>query len=144
MNWVIKLNQTKIKQMTKQAIDNLISELEAGRSEQLKKYLAMIARFHRYSCGNIILISLQRPDATRVAGFKAWQRLGRSVKSGEKAIRILSPVVIRNRDDAEEEKLVTFKSACVFDISQTNGKPLTEFAKVQGDPGEYMGVFSTS
>ena len=135
----------QIRQMARQAVDNLISAVEAGKSEHFKAYLAAMGRFHRYSFGNQLLIHLQKADAKRVAGFHTWKKLGRQVKKGEKAIRILAPVLLKLggestelkrilREDIEE-KVVTFRSACVFDVSQTDGKPLAEFAKVCGNPG---------
>ena len=123
--------------MASQAMDELVAAVEAGKSDQLKTYLAMMGRFHRYSLGNQLLISFQRPDATRVAGYRTWMQLGRRVKRGEKAIRILAPIVRRTKDEDEDEKVVSFRSACIFDVSQTDGKPLAEFARVGGDPGEY-------
>jgi antirestriction protein ArdC len=118
--------------------------LERGESEALKNYLRVMSRFHRYSWGNILLIHIQRPDATRVAGFHAWHRLQRHVRKGEKGIVILAPMVGRRRfaDDeelAEDEQthVFGFRAAHVFDVSQTEGEPLPEFATVKGDPQEY-------
>jgi len=122
--------------MASQAMDELVAAVEAGKSEQLKTYLATMGRFHRYSLGNQLLISFQRPDATRVAGYRTWMQLGRRVKRGEKAIRILAPILWRTKNEDEDEKVVSFRSACIFDVSQTDGKPLVEFARVGGDPGE--------
>ena len=121
--------------MASQAMDELVTAVEAGQSEQLKTYLAMMGRFHRYSLGNQLLISFQRPNATRVAGYRTWSQLGRRVKRGEKAIRILAPIMWRTKNEDDEDKVVSFRSACIFDVSQTEGKPLAEFAKVNGDPG---------
>jgi len=120
--------------------------LDDGHSESLKAYLAMLGRFHRYSLGNVILIALQRSDATRVAGYRTWQRLGRQVKQGERAIRILAPIAYRRRKEEqssdeekpEVEKVLAFKPAAVFDVSQTDGEPLAEFARVSGDPAEHL------
>ena len=78
-------------QLIKQAVDFLIQQLEAGKSETLTAYLAAMARFHQYSFGNILAIARQRPTATRVAGFRTWKELGRFVKKGEKGIQILAP-----------------------------------------------------
>jgi antirestriction protein ArdC len=106
-----------------------------------------MGRFHRYSVGNAILIQLQKPDATHVAGFRAWQRLGRHVRKGQHGIAIMAPVVYRRKtqqerseknDDQDTETVSTFKTAYVFDISQTEGKPLPEFARTRGDPGAYL------
>ena len=124
--------------------------LDDGYSDSLKAYLAMLSRFHRYSISNVILIGLQRPDATRVAGYRTWQQLGRQVKQGERAIRILAPITYRTRKEGQKRdgeaeqkdddagEVLAFKSAAVFDVSQTDGKPLTEFARVSGDPAEHL------
>jgi hypothetical protein len=92
-------------QLIKQAVDFLIQQLEAGKSETLAAYLAAMARFHSYSFGNILQIARQRPTATRVAGFYAWKEFGRFVKRGEKGIQILAPMVghRRRKDTTEQE-----------------------------------------
>ena len=81
-----------------------------------------------------------------MAGFRTWQKLGRQVKQGEKGIRIYAPIVWRKKDNKqgseegdEAEELVRFRSVCVFDVGQTDGKPLPEFAQARGEPGEYTG-----
>jgi antirestriction protein ArdC len=126
------------KSRTDKAFDELAAALEAGQSETLTKFLAAMARFHRYSFGNVLLLSMQRPDATQVAGFNAWRKLGRHVKRGEKGLAIIAPIVYRKDDEAEEGRAVRgFKVAHVFDVSQTEGEPLPEFASVAGDPGTY-------
>jgi hypothetical protein len=126
----------------------LIEQLEQGHSEGLTAYLTAMGRFRRYSFGNILEISRQKPDATRVAGMYAWNQLGRRVKKGEKGIRILAPVIgIGRKKDAEAEKdirtqnqamLVGFRSAYVWDISSTEGRDLPELSsEVSGDVGVY-------
>jgi len=133
------------KQLVTQALETLASALERGESEQLRAHLATLARFHRYSIGNVLLIGLQRPGATQVAGVRAWNRLGRHVKKGEKGIRILAPIVWRKkekqerREGGDEEELVRFRTVCVFDVAQTDGQPLPAFAQARGEPGEYTG-----
>ena len=91
------------------------------------------AKFPKYSPGNALLIMVQCPDASYVAGYRAWQSLGRQVDRGEKAIGILAPVLkkIDREDtkntpdpDAKDRKLVGFRAASVFDVSQTSGAPL--------------------
>jgi hypothetical protein len=124
----------------------LIQQLEAGRSEALTHYLTAISRFHQYSFGNVLEIARQMPSATRVAGFWTWKNLGRSVKRGEKGIRILAPIVgVRRKKEEEVEKditkqnervLVSFRNAYVFDVSQTDGVDLPALREVTGDPGE--------
>ncbi len=76
---------------TETAMDKLMVELEGGTSDQLKAYLAAMAKFHRYSWGNVLLIASQRPDAKHVAGYRTWQKLGRQVKKGQKGILIGVP-----------------------------------------------------
>jgi antirestriction protein ArdC len=134
--------------IARQAFDRLVEAVEAGKSEVLKRYLKTMAQFHRYSLGNAILISFQKPDATHVAGYYTWQKLGRYVKKEEKGIAIMAPIVWRSKTaeksdetegerGCEEEIAVAFKTAYVFDISQTDGKPLPDFARVNGEPGIY-------
>jgi hypothetical protein len=131
-------------------VQALIEQLEQGHSDGLTAYLTAMGRFHNYSFGNILEIARQKPNATRVAGLYAWNQLGRKVKKGERGIRILAPVIgIRRKKDAEAEKdirtqnqavLVGFRSAYVFDVSQTEGKELPELSeRVTGDVGEYRG-----
>ena len=132
--------------LTESAIEGLATALEQGESESLRKYLETMARFHRYSFCNSLLIHWQRPDATHVAGFHAWKKLGRSVMKGEKGIAILAPMVSRGReaDKAEEEAgdglavLRGFRAVHVFDVSQTDGEPLASLRSVDGSPGEYL------
>ena len=111
----------QISKMASQAMDGLVAAVEAGKSEKLKMYLAMMGRFHGYSPGNQLLIGFQRPDATRVAGYGTWLQLGRRVKRGQKAIRILAPIVWRTKDDDDEDKVVSFRSACITDTGHGHG-----------------------
>jgi antirestriction protein ArdC len=91
-----------------------------------------------------MLIALQRPEATHVAGFRTWKKLGRQVNKGEKGIQILAPIthrqkiVLENDEEQEDEKLVAFRPCYVFDISQTSGKPIPAPARLRGDPGVFM------
>jgi hypothetical protein len=127
-------------------VQNLIEQLEAGHSDALTAYLNAMSRFHNYSLGNILEIARQKPDATRVAGFWKWKELGRSVKKGEKGIRILAPIIgVRRKKDEDANKdvtkqntavLVGFRSAYVFDVSQTEGAELPELREINGDVGE--------
>src|SRR5690348_5341896 len=96
-------------------------------SETFAAWLRARATFHDYSFGNICLIVSQRPDATQIAGYKAWQSLGRQVRKGEHGIRILAPFVRKVEDAQTEERtprVVGFRSVSVFDISQTDGDAL--------------------
>jgi len=98
----------------------------------------MMARFHQYSFGNIMLIASQRPDATHVAGFQGWKKLGRFVRKGEKGIVIIAPMLLKKKDDEPrddgDDTFLRFKAAYVFDVSQTDGEPLPEIARVSGEP----------
>jgi antirestriction protein ArdC len=100
-------------------------------SEGWRAWAETRATFHEYSMGNTMLIALQRPDATVVAGFKHWQSLGRQVRKGEHGIRILAPMVVKQRDadgetDDDCETRVLFRTVSVFDVAQTDGEPLPE------------------
>src|SRR5688572_5223344 len=103
-------------------------------SDTFRAYLTAQARFHNYSFGNVLLILAQFPEATKVAGYRTWQSLDRQVKRGEKAIRIIAPAYYKKKERDEQtgedtERQVTFfRSASVFDVSQTDGAPLPEIA----------------
>ncbi len=140
-------NQPKTaKEVIAANVQSLIEQLEAGQSDALTAYLNAMSRFHNYSLGNILEIARQKPDAIRVAGFWKWKELGRSVKKGEKGIRILAPIIgVRRKKDEEANKditkqntavLVGFRSAYVFDVSQTEGAELPELREISGDVGE--------
>jgi antirestriction protein ArdC len=111
-----------------QLIDQLTAGIEAlTSSEEWERYLAVQARFHNYSFGNVLLIHLQRPTATRVAGYRAWQALGRQVQKGEKAIKIWAPMIGKDKEaDDGSTKLYGFRLANVFDVAQTDGEELPE------------------
>jgi antirestriction protein ArdC len=134
----------KARKIAEEALNRLSVELEAGRSEALKSYLAVMGRFHRYSWGNTLLIASQMPEATHVAGFHAWHQLGRSVKKGEKGIMILAPMVFKQKELPQgreapeaESRVAGFRTAYVFDVTQTEGQPLPAFAKTTGDAKDY-------
>jgi len=97
--------------------------------EEFARYLAALARFHMYSPNNVALIHAQRSAATRVAGYRAWQALGRQVRKGERGIRIVVPY--RTHIESEEEssgsgqEIITgWGVGYVWDIAQTEGEPL--------------------
>jgi hypothetical protein len=101
-------------------------------SEGWQRWLQTRSRFHRYSLNNTMLIALQCPSATHVAGFRKWLELGRCVRKGEKAIRIFAPVRYRRAADESDEQpagtenepqVTGFRLACVFDVSQTEPLP---------------------
>lgn len=137
----MKVEQAK--QIASKAIEQLIEALERGHSEVLRSYLSAMAKFHRYSLRNLMLILSQRPDATRVAGYQTWKQLGRWVKKGAKGILILAPVLARkSEDNVSQEKhcervAVGFRAVYVFDFADTEGVPLPELGSAQGDPAGY-------
>jgi len=99
-------------------------------SDAFKRYLKAQAVFHRYSARNVFLILYQMPDATRVAGYSTWQKLGRQVRRGETGITIFAPAPFKQTStdtttgEITEELIPRFKTATVFDISMTDGEPL--------------------
>ena len=137
------MRTNRARKISEQAFNKLIEAVEAGKSDKLIEYLKVMGRFHRYSAMNSLLIGFQFPDATHVAGFHTWRKLGRYVKTGSKGIAIMAPIVWRKKivnaqDDEPEEQVATFfKTVYIFDVSQTEGKPLPEFACVRGDPADY-------
>ena len=136
------MTNEQVKSLTETALNTLMDDLAKGHSDALKRYLAVMSRFHKYSWGNSLLISFQCPEATHVAGFRAWLKLGRHVRKGEKGIAIIAPMVGRKHADMaltedEQTRLFGFRIAHVFDIAQTDGETLAEFATVKGDPHEY-------
>jgi hypothetical protein len=134
---------------TERGIDELIAALEQGKSESLVRFLEFQARFHNYSFRNCLLIAMQNPDATYVAGFQRWKELGRFVNKGEHGIMILAPIVRRTKaaDEASEsvddepqgaKSVCGFRAVYVFDVSQTEGEELPEFSRIAGDPGDKL------
>ncbi len=101
-------------------------------SDGFAAYLQTLARFPAYSARNVALIHRQRPDATRVTGYRAWQSLGRQVRRGEQGLRILVPyrhaATLTNGEDVTDAERATtiagFGVATVFDLAQTDGEPL--------------------
>ena len=139
------------KQLADQAIRALQEELKTGRSESLLKYLDAMSRFHNYSWNNCMLIALQMPEATFVAGFRRWLQMGRRVRKGGTGIGIMAPLIYRSRDDSgaatspavdksksAERSIRGFKIVHVFDVSQTDGEELPELASIHGDPGHLL------
>ena len=122
----------ELRQRVDDSLDTLARAVDEVRaSETFKAYLEVQARFHKYSWHNSMLILSQRPDATRIAGFRAWQKLGRHVCKGERGIMIFAPRPYHKeveRDDGETETLdgVSFRPVYVFDESQTEVKAFPE------------------
>lgn len=151
------MNREEALKKSDEALQELAAALRQGKSETLVTYLDMVSQFHQYSFGNCMLIYLQMPTATMVAGFHRWKELHRWVKKGEKGIAILAPMIGKrkksdSKDDstaptdesASDQKVVFgFRTVFVFDVSQTEGKELPEFAKLGGDPGELQSRLET-
>lgn len=142
-------------QQTLQRLEEGVEEIFT--SGKYMEYLTVMSRFHSYSSNNCMLIAWQRPDATLVAGYRAWQdKFGRHVKKGERGIRILSPIVVKgklpedgqdgigdpNAEKTKAKRLVGFRLATVFDVSQTEGRDLPSMGvdELQGDVGEFETV----
>jgi len=138
------MKNNKANELIENALNSLTESLENGQSDELKKYLQTMSRFHQYSLRNVMLIALQKPSATHVAGFHAWKKHGRFVKKGENGIVIIAPLVykketVENDDNSRNVTEINgFKGVYVFDISQTDGDKLPAFASVQGDPIRYQ------
>ena len=141
-------------QTEKQKVQELTDKLERGltelfNSDSYKNYLSTMSKFHNYSFNNTLLIAMQKPEASLVAGYKAWQKnFDRHVNKGEKAIRILAPAPYKIKEERDKVDPVTqeimldrdgnpqkeeveitipaFRAVSVFDVSQTDGKPIPE------------------
>ena len=152
----------------KQRVQELTDKLEQGlqdlfNSDSYRNYLSTMSKFHNYSFNNTLLIAMQKPDATLVAGYKAWQKnFERHVNKGEKAIRILAPAPYKIKEERDKIDPVTqellldkdgnpqkeeveitipaFRAVSVFDVAQTDGKPIPELAakELLSDVEEYQ------
>jgi antirestriction protein ArdC len=137
------MNRDEAMKCAATGLTELEEALRAGKSEALERWLDLLSRFHNYSFRNCILISVQRPDATFVAGYRRWKELGRFVRKGEKGIAILAPLVYKKKrgednDHDDNCEVRGFKTVHVFDVSQTDGEELPEFAEATGSPGELL------
>ena len=138
----------------KQKVKEITDKLEEGlkelfESEKYKSYLSTMSKFHNYSVNNTLLIALQRPDASLVAGYQAWQKnFNRHVNKGERGIRILAPAPYKIKEERDkldpvtgevmldkdgmpqteevEVKIPAFRAVSVFDVKQTSGEPIPE------------------
>ena len=147
-------NVNTVSTTEKQKVKEITDKLEEGlkelfESEKYRNYLSTMSKFHNYSFNNTLLIALQRPDASLVAGYQAWQKnFNRHVKRGEKGIRILAPAPYKIKEERDkldpvtgevmldkdgmpqteevEVKIPSFRAVSVFDVSQTDGEPLPE------------------
>ena len=138
----------------KQKVKEITDKLEEGlkelfESEKYKSYLTTMSKFHNYSFNNTLLMAMQKPEATLVAGYQAWQKnFNRHVNKGERGIRILAPAPYKIKEERDkldpvtgevmldkdgtpqteevEIKIPAFRAVSVFDVSQTDGEPLPE------------------
>lgn len=101
-------------------VQQLLQEMGQGKSERLGRYLDFTSRFHKYSVHNQILVFLQCPNATFVAGYRKWQDMGYQVAKGQKGIRILAPrpYQVTDEETQESKERLGFASVSVFDVSQ--------------------------
>ena len=163
----IVLTSEKPAEKMKEITDRLEQGItELFDSERYKEYLKVMSRFHNYSFNNTLLIAMQKPDASLVAGFTAWKNnFQRNVIKGEKGIKIIAPSPFKVKQQMEkidphtrkpvmgkdgktvmEEKEVTipaYKVVSVFDVSQTEGKELPDIAvdELTGDVDRYKDFF---
>ncbi len=141
--------QDKLAALHEQISDGVAALVE---SQGWRAMLDTAAKFHSYSLGNLLLVALQAPQATRVAGYRSWQSLGRQVRKGERGIAILAPCTYRpktsssttdsTREQPQDQRggpaapaasgrqLRGFRVVHVFDITATEGDPLPEVAPV--------------
>ena len=154
-------NRERLQEITA-GIEQGIKEL--FESEKYMRYLSVMSKFHRYSVNNTMLIYMQRPDATLVAGFQKWKnQFERHVKKGEHGITIIAPTPYKKKIEGNEARpghpcpildadgkavmeekeieIPLFRPVKVFDVSQTDGKPLPELASsLSGTVPHYEGV----
>ena len=117
-------NKDRLKEIT-DGIEQGIREL--FDSDQYRRYLSTMSRFHRYSLNNVMLIHMQRPDATLVAGFNKWRdQFGRNVKKGEKGIKIIAPTPFKKK--VEKVKLDPDTQAPMLD---RDGNAIMEEKEIQ-------------
>ncbi len=131
------MTQTKTDKL-KEAHDRLTQAVESIVSgDDWQRMLKVASKFHNYSFNNQLMIFLQRPDATHVAGFNRWKSLGRFVKKGEKGIAIFAPCKYKtkietdNGDEKTMQQIRGFRVVHVFDISQTDGESLEDLDAVR-------------
>lgn len=145
-----KYNKAEYKERQEATMEDLFNKIKEGRrdvfqSDKWKNHLETMAKFHNYSQGNIMLIEMQNPHASLVAGYRKWQtEFDRNVKKGEKAIKILMPIQVKReylerdkdgnpildeegKEKSEIKKFLAYKYTNVFDVSQTEGKELDIF-----------------
>jgi len=147
----------QVREMTESSLNHLEVELAARRSDGLKSLFDTMGKFRNYSWSNDLLISQQRPTATRLFTEEKWNKVGRSINEGEKPITIVAPIFKKDRDQAqtstnpgltavkkdEVSRFVGFGPLDLYDIEQTHGMPLPESAKTTGDPKEIADKLKT-
>ena len=164
----IVLTSEKPAEKLKEITDRLEQGItELFDSERYKEYLRVMSKFHNYSFNNTLLIAMQKPDASLVAGFSAWKNnFGRNVMKGQKGIKIIAPSPFKIRQEVEkidphtqkpiigkdgkpvteekEVKIPAYKVVSVFDVSQTEGKELPDIAvdELTGDVDRYKDFFA--
>ena len=164
----IVLTSEKPAEKLKEITDRLEQGIaELFDSERYKEYLRVMSKFHNYSFNNTLLIAMQKPDASLVAGFSTWKNnFGRNVMKGQKGIKIIAPSPFKIRQEVEkidphtqkpiigkdgkpvtEEKEITipaYKVVSVFDVSQTEGRELPDIAvdELTGDVDRYKDFFA--
>ena len=127
----------KLKEITDR-LEQGITEL--FDSERYKEYLQVMSKFHNYSFNNTLLIAMQKPDASLIAGFNAWKNnFGRNVMRGEKGIRILAPSPYKIRQEVEKKDPQTGKT-----VIGSDGKPVTETKEIQIPAYKVVAVFDVS
>ena len=164
----IVLTSEKPAEKLKEITDRLEQGItELFESERYREYLRVMSKFHNYSINNTLLIAMQKPDASLVAGFSAWKNnFGRNVMKGQKGIKIIAPSPFKIRQEVEkidphtqkpiigkdgkpvteekEIKIPAYKVVSVFDVSQTEGKELPDIAvdELTGDVDRYKDFFA--
>ena len=164
----IVLTSEKPAEKLKEITDRLEQGIaELFDSERYREYLKVMSKFHNYSFNNTLLIAMQKPDASLVAGFSAWKNnFGRNVMKGQKGIKIIAPSPFKIRQEVEkidphtqkpiigkdgkpvteekEVKIPAYKVVSVFDVSQTEGKELPDIAvdELTGDVDRYKDFFA--
>lgn len=143
--------------MMKEEIKNAFEKIEIGvkgvfESENYKKYLKTMSKFHKYSVNNSILIMMQYPNASMVTGASKWATMNRTIRKGAKAIKILIPHPYTKEIETTDEKgnaitveqnFVWFSLGSVFDIEQTEGEDLPSICnELEGDSDEVKELIS--
>lgn len=132
----------KLKDTIDTAIERLAGQLQDGHTDEYRQMLRFWSHFHQYSHGNLLLIFAQRPDATHVAGYHTWRKLGRQVRQGSQAIQIWCPILVKIEDpetNLEEEVCTGFRPCPVFaaeDLVDIATNPLPAVWQQQPDDAE--------